>query len=78
LNYAKDNGLIEVVLFLENVDVYQRKINELHEAIESNDYNAIKHLHKIDWDTIGDVKRDDSIDINDIFINNLIHSKRKV
>ncbi len=70
-SYARDKGLKEVKCFFENLNWYQEKINEFHKAVENDDYNSTKALIKIDF-------KSDEFKAEDIFIQNLIESKKKV
>ena len=51
--------------------LFQEKINEFHEAVENNDYHAVRALGKVDLH-MGEFKT------QDMFIQNLVEAKRKV
>jgi hypothetical protein len=71
LSYAKKHDLKELIVFLENVKSYQRHVHNFHRSVERNDYYNVKSLYKIDMEL-------DGFKTNEIFIDNLIESKRKV
>lgn len=64
---------MKFAFFLENVDSYQGKIGEFHKAVDKNDYNSVKKLHKASM-SLSDETR---FKPEDIFNLNLINSKRK-
>ncbi len=70
-SYARENNLKELSCFFENLSWYQEKVNEFHRAVESNDYNAARAMKQINIDF-------DGFRTEDIFIQSLIESRKKV
>ncbi|CAF0712961.1 unnamed protein product [Brachionus calyciflorus] len=68
LSFAKRQNLMEICLFLENLDEYQEKIEDFHDAVEKNDYYKVKAKYKCIFD---------NEELNGIFYSNLITSKTK-
>lgn len=71
--YAKSKDLHEIYSFLDNVDNYQKKIDEFHDAAEKNDYNLVKNLYKANMR----LKDETHFKSEDLFELNLLNSRKR-